>query len=265
MDQKTSIQDLQEKLISAGLTEKSAAIYAFLVQKGGAYPSTIAEQTHLNRSTVYKILTDLSIKGLASEIRKKNKLFYQAENPKKFVKFTKNKITRAEDQLERAQKLLPELQGIFSLSSHQPVVRFFEGIDGVREVYTDHIDTIEPYEMCGISNADEVSSFLPEKFLHEYQQKKEKLKIKSRGIFPKTAGDEVYIEDFYKNVTPPKIRYIDPELFPYKGEITLYGKNKVSFVNIHGDQLAGIIIEDQTIHDIMQMTFELAWKSAGIK
>ena len=54
-------------------------------------------------------------------------------------------------------------------------------------------------------------------------------------------------------------------VFPFPGEIIVYGKNKVFFVKF--DKLApiAVIIEDQTIHDMMRMIFELSWNQAKSK
>ena len=60
-----------------GLNDKSALIYSTLLTMGGAYPSALADATRINRSTVYKILLDLSIKGLVTEIERSKKLYYQ--------------------------------------------------------------------------------------------------------------------------------------------------------------------------------------------
>ena len=59
------------------------------------------------------------------------------------------------------------------------------------------------------------------------------------------------------------MRFVSKESFPFKGEITVYGTNKVAIVNLNKEYLTGLIIEDETIHNMMKMIFELSWK--GIK
>ena len=76
---------LLKKLEKVGLSDKESLIYASLLELGGAYPSKIAEYTGLNRSTVYMILLQMSVKGIVNEIEKKNKQFYQIEKPSKLV------------------------------------------------------------------------------------------------------------------------------------------------------------------------------------
>src|ERR1035437_9501454 len=111
-----------------GLSQKEALVYSTLIELGGAYPSKIAEGTKLNRSTVYKILLDLSVKGLVSEIKKKNKIYYQTEKPSKLLRYAKGQVTLANDHLETVQKLIPDLEGMYSLFSNKPKISYFEGI-----------------------------------------------------------------------------------------------------------------------------------------
>ena len=66
-----------KKLEKTGFSDKEALVYLTLLELGGASPSKIAEYAELNRTTVYKILLNLSVRGLINEIEKRNKLFYQ--------------------------------------------------------------------------------------------------------------------------------------------------------------------------------------------
>jgi len=254
-----------EELKKIGLSDKAAAIYAAVLDLGVAFPSAVAERTHLKRSTVYTLLTDLAIKGLVTELERNKKICYQAERPSKIVSFARGQIQLAEDRLERAKKVLPDLEGIFSLVSYKPRVRYFEGADGVKTVYEDHINENTAYEMVGFSNVEELVKFFSAQFLARYVKTKEKIGVKTRGILPNTAFSRRYNERVYRGLnkkTHMKIRTIPADLFPYKGELTVYGTNKVSIINFHENVLIGVIIEDKMIHDMMRMIFELSWRGA---
>src|SRR4051794_40111974 len=106
-----NIDNLPSTFEKVGLSEKEALVYSSLIKLGGAHPSKIAQDTKLNRSTVYKLLLDLSIKGLVNEIEKKNKIFYQIEKPSKLLKYAKDRVTLANDHLETVNKMIPDLEG----------------------------------------------------------------------------------------------------------------------------------------------------------
>ncbi len=258
--------DLQLHLKKSGLNDKEATIYMAVLELGTAFPSKIAEITKLNRSTVYKILMDLSVKGLITELERNKKICYQVERPQKLVSFARGQVQLAEDRLEQTKRIIPDIEGLFSILSQKPKVRFFDGLDGVLTVYEDHIIEKEPYEMVGYSNVEKLMKIFPQSFKKRYVTMKEKIGITSRGIFPSTKFNIDYSKTIYREIDKkfwPKIRIVPPEKFPFTGEITIYGKNKVSFVNFHEQILIGVIIEDKTIADMMRMIFELSWN--GIK
>ncbi|HSR89388.1 MAG TPA: helix-turn-helix domain-containing protein [Candidatus Udaeobacter sp.] len=258
-------KNLQINLRKIGLSEKEAAIYSAVLDLGFAFPSKIAEITKLNRSTVYKILMNLSVKGLLTEIEKNKKICYQIERPQKLMLFAKEQVSLAEDRLEETKKIIPNIEGLFSAISNKPKVRFFEGLDGILNVYEDHISETEPYEMLGYSNVEELMKVMPEPFKKKYIKAKEKNEITARGIFPNNQFGIDYGKKIYQETNKkfwPKIRFIPADQFPFKGEVTIYGKNKVSIIDFHENFLIGIIIEDLTIAGMMRMIFELAWKGA---
>ncbi|MCW1929742.1 MAG: hypothetical protein KIH62_000330 [Candidatus Kerfeldbacteria bacterium] len=256
-----------QSLKKTGLTSPEAQIYAALLERGGAAPSTIAEDTHLNRTTVYRTLEALNVKGLVSTVRKHKKLFYQAEGAEALNAFTRNRITVAERAQKTAAQLEPKIEGLLQFASHKPIIKFFEGKEGVRHIFEDHVAGTQSYEMFGFSNIKNVISFLGADFVRKYIAKKVKLNVITRGIFPDTVQDKEFLPTYYGRV--PKrnrleARYIEAQNFPFESELTIYANNKISIVNVHDDKLVGVIIEDQMMHDMLCMIFELAWKGSSI-
>jgi sugar-specific transcriptional regulator TrmB len=255
-------EQLPETFEKAGLSPKEAKIYSCLLTLGGAFPSKIAEETKLNRSTVYKVLLDLSVKGLVNEIKKKNKIYYQIEKPKQLLRYAKERVTIASDDLERMQKILPDIEGLYSLLQNKPKITYFEGLDEILSIYEDHINTKEPYEMTAIANTNELENVFPKKFFENYRRTKEKIGITTRGIITNSEQSNTFIQRMYagyKKEIVPVMRYVSDLQFPFKGEVTIYKNNKVSIVNLSREQLTGVVIEDQTIYNMIRTMFELSW------
>lgn len=257
-------ENILKKLEKSGLSDKESLIYMALLELGGAYPSRIAEYTGLNRSTVYMLLTQMGIKGLVNEIEKRNKLFYQVEPPSRLVRSAKMKLGLVQEEIESAQRILPDLEGLLSMAD-KPRITYFEGIDGVLEIYATHINVKKPYEMLAWANVREVEELLPQDFFRNYIKTKNQKGISSRGIFPDHEMDRTFLErayaDFRQDILP-NVRFIDKDKFPYKSEITVYGEKNVSIINLGKEKLTGVIIEDPTIHGLMKMIFELSWTGA---
>lgn len=260
--------DLVEKLGKSGFTDKEAKIYVALLELGGAYPSKVAEYTDLNRSTVYHTLLNMSVRGLVNEIEKRNKMFYQVERPDKVIRYGESRIRRAEEELDRVKSILPNIEGLYGALGARPKVTYYENTDGIVSIYEDMITDQKPYELVAFSNTAQIEHALPIKFFERFRKTKEKLGITARGIVPNTNEDKTYNDRFfagYKKEIIPQLRHISTELFPFKGEIVAYSTNKVAIVNLNTEFLTGIIIEDETIHKMMRLIFELSWNSSMIK
>lgn len=261
------LEQIQKQLQKSGLSEKEVLVYSTLIELGGAFPSKIADVTKINRSTVYKILLDLSVKGLVNEIEKSKKIFYQIENPKKLTHYLKDKVTIAQDNLEQAQKIIPEIEGLLMMFADKPKVSYFEGQEQVMSIYTDHINTRQPYEMLAWANTTYLQDLLKLDFFLHYRKTKEKIGITTRGIVPDTEFDQEFVNKTYKEIGIkqkylPVMKYIPYTQFSFKGEITIYGEDKVSIVNLNKNHFTGTVIQDKTIHNMMKMIFELSWKGA---
>lgn len=257
------VQHLQK----TGLGEKASIVYTTLLEMGGAYPSALAHETKLNRSTIYKILLDLTVKGLVTEIEKGKKLFYQVEKPEKLLRFAKMQHEISAEAYEKTKALMPDLEGLFQITPNKPKIRYFQDMDGVRSIFEDHISgQWKKYEMLGFANTTELEQIAGLEYLRAYAKRKETLGITTRGIVPDSMTDKTYTERVYKGIKKNiwlKLRYIPKDQFPFNGEITIYGTDRVSIFNFDEKHLVGIIIEDKAIHDMMVRIFELAWKGAG--
>lgn len=253
------------ELSRSGFTTKTAQVYGYLLANGGAYPSKIAEATHLNRSTVYKILTDLSVKGLITEIERHNKLFYQAERPTKLLKYAEDRKNTAVNDFEKVQKIIPEMEWLYSANPRKPKIRFFENKEGLISIFEDQVSMTKPYEMLGFANTTELEKFATADFIRGYVKKKAKIGITTRGIVPDAPTDRSYNRRMYDGIKKNfwlDLRYIPKDQFPFNGEITIYGEDRVSIINFNKDGLVGVIIEDKAIHEMMTRIFELAWIGA---
>lgn len=261
---------LLKKLEKSGLHDKEALVYLALLELGGAYPSRIAEYTGLNRSTVYKILLNLSVRGLVNEIEKKNKLFYQIERPQRLIKYNESKIRLAEESLETVKNILPNIEQLYSSFSDRPKITYYEKEEGLLQIYEDHISVEKPYEMLAWANATALRDFLPGNFFDRYVKTKERKLITTRGILPDTPENRQFKDIRYEGIVEkihPDLRFVSESHFPISGlgEITIYGDKKVSIVNFERDKMIGTVIEDASIQKIMKMIFELSWESKLLK
>ena len=264
MKNESIIRHLQK----TGFSEKTAIVFSTLLELGGAYPSRIAEISKLNRSTVYKILLELSIKGLVTEIEQGKKLFYQIENPEKLVRYAKTQADMADAAYKKTRELIPELEGIFSMNPNKPIIRYFSNSDGIISIYEEMVSKNRKYEMLSFSHGQAFKNYLPAKDIFRFTKSKERIGITTRAIVPDTLENRSYNEEVFKGLKKdvwPNIRFVPQEVFPFEAEMTLYDENKLAITKLTGEKLIGVVIEDKLIHDMFKMIFELLWRSDQVE
>lgn len=261
-------KDLLHKLVRSGFTEKESLVYISVLELKGGFPSRIAKYCGLRRSTVYNILTTLSVRGIINEIEKKNKIFYQIENPGKIQRYVDNKAEETKNMIENLNKVMPEIFNIYNLGSDNPKITYYTGNEGVMSIYEDMVAGNKPYEMVAFTNAGKFADFIEKNGPNKYLRAKERIGITSRGILPEGEEDRSFIEKIYKDINKkywPQFRYVEKSVFPFATEITMYSTNKVAIINLEEKHLSGVIIEDRAIHTMMKAAFELAWESRRVK
>lgn len=262
-----NIEELAKNLEDVGLGEKEKLVYIKLFEMGGrGFPSAIAKRAGINRSTTYKTLTSLSIKGLVNNVEKGSKAYYQLNKPEKLVSYVEYQSKELHKKLDNIKRITPDLGAMFSNLSKMPKVFFYEGYREVKTIYED-MTSYKNYEMLAFFNVKYVEGFMSNEDLDDFVKTRERQKIAMRAILPDTGQDRSYAERVYGKIDKkyfPRIRHIPKDMYPYDGEVTVYGKNKVAIFNLNKDtidkQIIGVVIEDDMVHGMMKMIFELAWR-----
>ena len=244
---------LRGSLISLGIPEKEAAVYIALLQLGRANVSQIARRANVNRSTAYVLLDSLISQGLARISGKEPKQEYAAESPENLSVLFKSKADAAEEKMRRARALAPELKSIQKLED-RPQVKFYEGLDGLKQVYEDTLTAKEP--ILAYASVDDMHATLKDYFPRYYERRAKK------GIFiwtilPRT---ELGLERAAHNKEEAReTAFVPSETFRFHPEINIYD-DKVMIASWR--EKLGIIIESAEIADAMKKIFKLAWGEA---
>ncbi len=241
------VNDL-EKL---GLSDKEAKVYLAVLELGEGNIARIAKKSGVKRTTVYDVVLSLKEKQLLDEITKGKKKIYSAEDPRKLDDiYDERKAT--------LKKILPDLLSVMNAIEKQPRIRYFEGAEGIKEVYKDTLKYPDQ-ELVAWVTSEAMTGFDVEWLEKYYVPKRVEKKIWVRVIAPKTTEVEGYKERDEKSLR--QTRLVDPAQFPMEVEINLYGFRNVA-VMAFGEQ-TGLIIESQKIYRTLKSIFELGWKSLG--
>jgi len=250
-----------QELIQSGLKEKEAQIYNILISSGSLPASEIIKKSKLKRGIVYKTLYDLVDKNLVIEEKDKKKLHFKAEHPFNLSDFVEDKYKEALKNQNTLSSILPQLVTLFQSAGNKPGVKFYEGVEGIKEAFMDTINTNE--KIYSIRTTSELYPGLYNWFQTTYKPLRMKNKIWTDVILTQKTA---YATDYY--VYDPSIfrelRYVDKQMLPNGIEMNIYG-DKVAFISFNKDtELFAIVIQNPLIVNTQKALFELAWETAGI-
>lgn len=238
---------MKKILQNLGLNEKEAQVYLAALELGEATGFQIYKKTALKKPTVYYILDELQKRNLISLTKKGNKKFYLPQNPTILKK-------DLEDKLGYFNEILPQLLAIYNTKGVKPKLKFYEGLEGLKEVFNDTLR----YKSEILSFASEgFFSKLGNDFAEDYLKRRVKNNIPVRGIVPST---EMLEKKFIrKNIAQLRTaKLINEKQYNFPIEINIYG-NKVAFMSFR-DELS-LIVESDEINKMMRMIFEFFWKT----
>jgi HTH-type transcriptional regulator, sugar sensing transcriptional regulator len=237
-----------QKLLKAGLNEREARVYIALLELGEATIAEITKKAQIKRSTVYDVLELLKDKRLVSRTYRKKRPIYYSENPKKIIE-------ELEEKKRGMEEAMPELVSIMNLLDKKPKIRYFEGVNAVKEIFEDTLRV----------NDSEILTWFPcpylnlskEYFWNYYDPERTKKKIWMRTLAPETNENIEALKRSEKYLVTTK--FVSKNLLSdFDIEIKIYGKSKIGIIS-HEEDL-GIIIESKKIYNGFKTIFEMTWK-----
>ena len=247
----------QESLKQAGLNRDQAAVYEALVKMGPSPASDIALSAGIGRPLAYKVLDGLISFGLVEENKEPKKVArFAPAHPLKLKEVVEKRLDQAKGAQTALEGVLGKLTSDFNLQSGKPGVRFFEGIDGIREVAWDTLTTKGELRMY--ADVEAIRKFIPE-LNAEYIKERTKRGIKKRTLVLDTDGSREYLRGGPPDLTDTRLIKTDES--PFQTDMHIYD-GKVSYITLSEEHLVGIIIADPHIYATHKYLFDFMWEKA---
>ncbi len=250
---------LKKKLEEVGISEKETKVYLASLEIGPSTVQKISQKANVKRATTYVVIENLIDLGLISTYIEGKKTFYVAEKPDRILEILKEKEKRLKDKISQIKEILPELMALYTDYKGKPVVRYYEGIEGLKAVYEDFVDTLKK---DGI-----IYTFLPLDDFNESgiadklkKRKKDRLKkrIRMKIIYTSKNGRNLSYEKESKKELKDNV-FIDFNEFPIRGGMNIYG-NKVFLIDYQGKK-GGVVIENKTLADFFRILFKKIYEN----
>ena len=244
---------LEKQLQATGLSNNEVSAYLALLDLGKGTVSQISRKAGLNRTTGYDILDRLVAKRLVSISGKEPKQEYLAESPDRIENLLLDELEEKQNQLENARKTIPQLKSMHNVAG-RPQIRFYEGTEGLHQVYEDTLTSNEPIR--AYASVDDVHKALPNYF-PQYYKRRTKKNIPIRAIFTDTPEGRQLAKHDAEEIR--QSAFVSAQQYGFHPEINIYD-NKIMIASWR--EKLGIIIESGEIADAMKKIFELAWIAA---
>lgn len=257
---------MNEQLISQvedlGLSNKEARVYVANLMTGPAGVQQIADASGIKRVTTYVILESLVNLGLVSQTSKAKKTLFNAESPENLRRLLEKKEQSLAEQKQSLGDLIPELANLTSIPKDAPVVKLYDGAEGIQTLIRDHISEhakrhgIE--EVLGMSNIDRVHEFFPQIASADANPDRIAANVHSKMLYTSDKGAIMSSTDAERN---RESRYIDPKKFPMNCDFSISG-DSVVLISLSGARPIGIAIQSAEVAEGMRAIFNLAWDAA---
>ena len=237
-------------LTDIGLNPNQAKAYLALARFGSLTPPLLATEISVTRTNAYELLGQLEALGLCGKDGSGKRLHYHPTHPSALESLIKSRREAVFAQEGRLQALMPQLLSYFYTYSDQPGVRFFQGREGIIEVYKDILRTKQKvYLMRTKAETD----FLGQKFMDEYITQRIKIGIEVEAITPLP-------EDEFRDPESDKAMLYDRTRIPLEHytapvEIDVYG-DKVAFISF-GEEAVATVIQSPQLSLAMKQVFAI--------
>lgn len=243
---------MRKELEDIGLSEKEARVYLAALELGPTTAEKLSTYAKVNRSTTYVQLESLMKQGLVSTYEEGKKTIFAPEPPESLKRTLELKEVEFESKKKELESILPELTRLFESAGDRPVVRFFNGKEGITAMREDTLTLPKGSEILVIYSYDALFTLYTEAEADVYVQKRAKRGLQIRSIYTRSAGK--LDPDGAPMVNK---RYIPANRMPLNSDFFIYG-NKVAIMALRGKAF-GVVIESKEVADSFRTFFKLIW------
>ncbi|MEK7672360.1 MAG: helix-turn-helix domain-containing protein [Patescibacteria group bacterium] len=239
-----------EELIQLGLSRKEAELYLTLVRYGSSRAEAVSKRVKINRTLVYALLEKLVQQGFVEKITQNGKNIFVPNDPQIFIQ-------KARQQLDQAQFLVKSLNDIRLVKS-QPVVRTFQGIEGIKQMTDIFLQEAKAcgQEMLQIGQEVRLANDYPE-LIEEFIQQRVANKIELKLLCNRSPLFDQFLNDTRSKKEFRHIKFV--EVNELDVDCTTYICGDSMAVMSLADEMQGYILKSKNITDLNKQMFYLLW------
>jgi sugar-specific transcriptional regulator TrmB len=241
--------ELAAQLRSAGLHKQEIDVYLYLLAQGESAPPAIARGAGLLRPNTYAVLGTLRDKGLIERHQMGKRFVYLAKDPAAILR-------RMDEQRDTLAATLPDLRALYKSQKNKPSVRFYYGMDEVKEMFS---RTEKASEILFVATSAKLFDAYAAHF-KRYRESLMQEQVFVRDILTQQSGISI------AQATRTAMRgYYDARFLPHKYEdvptsIRLWNNN-VGLATF-SEPVTGTVITNDDLAKTFKSMFETMWLAA---
>ncbi|MFN8390202.1 MAG: helix-turn-helix domain-containing protein [Bdellovibrionota bacterium] len=248
---------ITDVLVAFGLTDVEAEVYQSALALGSRQASVIAQKAGLKRGHAYNVLQSLMQKGIVQEFVKNGVKQFTCSPPSSLLSIAENRERELKKQKDQLEQILPELESLRNPLASQPKVRFYQGFEGIKEIFDDMLRE-ENKEIHAIVDLQFTWSAVGKEgveYVKTFIRRREERNIVWNAICVFSPESDKLLK-----TRPSALRKMKRiESMPCPAEVSIYG-NKVAFTSTYKEMI-GVVVENEPIAETIRNIFLQLWKT----
>ena len=234
---------IEKHLLQYGLSKEQIDIYLYLLQQGFQSALTISRKLRLGRTKIYRILDELSDKGLINRRLGSRGLEFGTLSYRQLEYLLIDKEKELSQMKESVPILYRQLEKLVPFSDQPSQILYYSGKEGLEQVTW---NSTKAKDMVRIYELKDMDAFLEHGTAELMREKFVENKIKTHQL---TNAKHI---DNYTNVTEKvnkywEVRHVSPEKLTIEFEVLIYNdvyaiysykESEVFCIEIYSEQLA---------------------------
>lgn len=247
--------EVRRVLGDIGLSDAESAVYLAALELGSRPASVIAHKAGLKRGQTYNVLANLIQMGIVQEFVRSSVRHFTSSPPHALVGIVDKKEEELRRNKQKLQGVIPDLERVCSNLLVKPKVRFYQGIEGMLEVFEDtiRVPNLALYGLIDLEYSIRLGSEETKEWVQSYMHRRDQNNNWYLGIIcrDENPGTEFKLVPAVKR----RLKYATGLRVP--AEIIVYG-SKVAIFSSHDERVA-IIIESEPIAETLRNIHQTVW------
>ncbi len=240
-----------------GLDEEEAIVYLFIVKSGPATVYDIAKSTGINRTTLYRRVESMELKGLVETIIEEKHVLIKAVDVDQLESLLAQRISEVDLLKKNFARFKEKLTSEYGMMQPGTKVYFYRGKEGIRQMAWHTLKADK--EVVGYTYrnwTEPIGRKFEERWRDEFITRDLRLR-------------EIYSDDYIKSITKHKYdlyprdrfqdKYLSAKVLKIDYQTDIYN-DVVAYYNWYEGEIFGVEIHNQKIANMQKQMFEILWK-----